>query len=86
MFNNIALATTNGKVIDISLGVYILVLDVVDVGVSCKRAHSATARPIAEDILNQQMVGGILYSDTLVFVADFDVVDMDIGSPDVNTV
>lgn len=56
------------------------------VGICGERAHGATARPIAEDILDKQMVRRVLDSDALVLVADFNVMDVNVGSPDVNTV
>lgn len=38
-------------------------------------SHSTTARPVAEDILDQEVVRGVFDGDTLVLVADFNIVD-----------
>jgi hypothetical protein len=40
-----------------------------------ERAHGTTARPVAEDILDQEVVRRVLDCDTLVLVADFNIVD-----------
>lgn len=40
-----------------------------------ERSHGTTTGPVAEDILDQEVVRGVLDGNTLVLVADFNIVD-----------
>lgn len=60
--------------------------EIVLTSVSAKGSHGTAARPVAEDVLDQNVVGGALDGHTLVLVADFDIVDPDVGAPDTDAV
>lgn len=54
--------------------------------ISSQRAHRATTAPVAVDLLDQEMVRGVLDRHTFVLVGDLDVVDPDVGAPDIDPV
>ena len=66
----------------------------VDVGISdgrdsrprAKRTDGTSSTPIAVNVLNEQVGGGVLDGDALVLVGNFDVVDMDVASPNIDAV
>lgn len=68
------------------VGVDVTVLDVRDIRVLSQRAESTAARPVAVDVLDQDVVGGRLDGNALVLVGDHDIVDPDVVTPDVNAV
>lgn len=51
-----------------------------------QRSHGAASGPVAVDLLNQDVVRGTLHGNTLVLVADLNIVDPDVGAPDINTI
>lgn len=55
-------------------------------GTGSKRSHSAPTRPVAIDVFNEHVSSRGLYCNALVLVRDFDVMDMNVVSPYVNSV
>ena len=49
-------------------------------------SHGASTRPIAEDVFDEHIAGGTFHGDTLVFVGNFDIVDMNVFSPYVDAI
>lgn len=48
--------------------------------------HSLTSRPVAVDVLDEDVVGWGLDGDTFIFVCDFNVMDVDVLGPDIDAV
>lgn len=55
-------------------GVDVLVCNLADIDIGTQRAHCAASRPIAVDVLNEDIGGWRLDCDALVLVGDHDVV------------
>lgn len=51
-----------------------------------ERSHGATTGPVAVDLLNENVIGRALDSNTLVLVGDLDIVNPDVGAPNIDSV
>jgi hypothetical protein len=60
-------------------------MGVIVTSVGGQGAHGTTSGPVAEDVLDQEVVRGVLDSDALVLVADFNIVDTKRTLADLNT-
>lgn len=67
-------------------GIDISVRDMRNSSISAKRTHTATSRPVAVYIFNQNVFGGRFYGDAFVFVGYHYIVDPDVGAPDIDAV
>jgi hypothetical protein len=67
-------------------GVDVSVRDMRHSSISAKRSHSTPARPIAINIFHQDVLGWRFYSDAFVLVGYHNIVDPNVGAPDVYAV
>jgi len=67
-------------------GVDIAVYYVGNGSIGPKTAEGASTGPVAVDVFNQNVLGRRLDSHAFIFVGDHDIVDVDVGRPDINTI
>lgn len=68
------------------LRIDVVVFDVVDVCSDAQRADRAAPGPVAVDVLDEHVRGWAFDGDAFVFVRYLDIVDVDVGSPDIYTI
>lgn len=62
----------------------IVVNDVTDIRVRSKRSNGTASAPITVDIFDEHIVGRALDGHTLILIRDFNIMNINVVSPDIN--